>query len=70
MQSLDVNKATGQVAAAAVAPGQAKNVDVLSGRGLRHRLSLDQLPLADRRKRGEKLVDFGPDDVIVGLAAL
>lgn len=70
VQSLDVNKATGRVAAAAVAPGPAKNVYILSGRGLRHRLNLDQLPSADRRKRGDRLVDFGADDVIVGVVAL
>jgi hypothetical protein len=37
---------------------------------LRHRLALDSVPVADRRKRGEKLVDFGDDDAISGVVTL
>ncbi len=70
VQSLEITKATGKVAAATVATGQAKMADVISAKGLRHRLELESLPLADRRKRGDKLVDFGADDAIVAVAAL
>jgi DNA gyrase subunit A len=70
VQSLEIVKATGKVAAATVASGEAKAGDVLSAKGLRHRLTLDSIPLADRRKRGEKLVDFGDDDTITGVVAL
>lgn len=68
VQSLELTRTTGPVAAATVAPGQVKYVDVLSAKGLRHRLTLDQLPQADRRKRGDKLIDFGLDDVIIAAA--
>ena len=70
VQTLDITKVTGKVAIAAVASESAKHCDVLSAKGLRHRLALNSLPQADRRKRGEKLVDFGPDDVIFGVATL
>ncbi|MCK6630281.1 MAG: DNA topoisomerase 4 subunit A [Anaerolineae bacterium] len=70
VQSLEIVKVTGKVAAATIASGQAKAGDVLSAKGLRHRLALDSIPLADRRKRGEKLVDFGDDDTITGVVAL
>ncbi|MBE7473051.1 MAG: DNA topoisomerase 4 subunit A [Anaerolineales bacterium] len=70
VQSLEIVKPTGKVAAATIASGQAKAGDVLSAKGLRHRLALDTIPLADRRKRGEKLVDFGDDDTITGVVAL
>lgn len=70
VQSLEIVKATGKVAAATIAASQAKAGDVLSAKGLRHRLALDSIPLADRRKRGEKLVDFGDDDTITGVVAL
>lgn len=70
VQSLEITKVTGKVATAAVADGQAKNGDVLSAKGLRHRLEIDDIPITDRRKRGEKLVDFGADDAIIGLVGL
>ncbi|GIK43517.1 MAG: DNA gyrase subunit A [Chloroflexota bacterium] len=70
VQSLEITKMTGKVAAAAIATGQAKAGDVLSAKGLRHRLALESIPVADRRKRGEKLVDFGEDDTITGAVAL
>jgi DNA gyrase subunit A len=70
VQSLEITKMTGKVAAATVAAGQAKAGDVLSAKGLRHRLALESIPVADRRKRGEKLVDFGEDDTITGVVAL
>lgn len=70
VQSLEITKTTGKVAAATVATGQAKTGDVLSAKGLRHRLALESIPSADRRKRGERLVDFGEDDAITGVAAL
>ncbi len=70
VQSLEIVKTTGKVAAAAVVPGQAKAADVLSAKGLRHRLALTSVPETDRRKRGEKLVDFGDDDTITGVIAL
>lgn len=70
VQSLEIVKVTGRVATATLAAGQAKTCDVLSAKGLRHRLEMDNLPLADRRKRGEKLVDFGADDAIIGVVVL
>ncbi|NJN95595.1 MAG: hypothetical protein HC875_16535 [Anaerolineales bacterium] len=70
VQSLEIVKVTGKVAAATIASGQAKAGDVLSAKGLRHRLALESVPLADRRKRGEKQVDFGDDDTITGVVAL
>ncbi|MCQ3978427.1 MAG: DNA gyrase subunit A [Anaerolineae bacterium] len=70
VQSLETTKATGPVAAAAIAAGGAQACDVLSAKGLRHRLPLADLPVADRRKRGEKLVDFGEDDVMMGVVTL
>ena len=44
VQSLEINKVTGKVATATVATGQAKTCDVLSGKGLRHRLTLERYP--------------------------
>jgi DNA gyrase subunit A len=70
VQSLEITKVTGKVAAAVVATSQAKSCDVLSAKGLRHRLMMESIPLADRRKRGEKLVDFGGDDVITAVVTL
>jgi DNA gyrase subunit A len=70
VQSLEITKATGKVATATVAGGQARSCDVFSAKGLRHRLEMADVPLADRRKRGEKLVDFGADDAIVGAIGL
>ena len=58
------------IAAAAVTTEKAKTCDILSAKGIRHRLTLDLLPVADRRKRGEKLVDFGEDDIITAVAVL
>src|SRR5262245_33783876 len=59
VQAMELTKATGKVTAATVATEKTKTCDILSAKGLRHRLTLDLLPQADRRKRGEKLVDFG-----------
>ncbi|MBI1877626.1 MAG: DNA topoisomerase 4 subunit A [Chloroflexi bacterium] len=70
VQSLEITKVTGKVATATVAAGQAKTCDVLSAKGLRYRLEIDNISLADRRKRGEKLVDFGADDAIAGIIGL
>jgi DNA gyrase subunit A len=70
VQSLEITKVTGKVATATVAAGQAKSCDVLSAKGLRHRLDIASIPLADRRKRGEKLIDFGADDAIIGIIGL
>ncbi len=70
VQSLEIVKPTGKVAATTIASGQAKAGDVLSAKGLRHRLALESVPLADRRKRGEKMVDFGDDDTITGVVTL
>jgi DNA gyrase/topoisomerase IV subunit A len=70
VQSLEITKATGKVAAATVTTAQTKACDILSAKGLRHRLAIESLPVADRRKRGDKLIDFGADDVITAVAAL
>jgi DNA gyrase subunit A len=70
VQTLEITKVTGKVAAATVAVGQAKTCDVLSAKGLRHRLEIDNIPLTDRRKRGETLVNFGADDAIIGIIGL
>jgi DNA gyrase subunit A len=68
--SLEVVKRTGRVVAAAVAPGNSQYCDVLSARGRVHRLPIGDLPAADRRKRGEKLIDFGADDTIVNVVVM
>jgi DNA gyrase/topoisomerase IV subunit A len=70
VQGLEITKVTGKVATATVIAGQAKTCDVLSAKGLRYRLEIDNIPITDRRKRGEKLVDFGADDAIIGLVGL
>jgi DNA gyrase subunit A len=70
VQSLDITKATGPVVTATVAGGEARYCDVLSARGLRHRLPLADLPPTGRCKRGEQLIDFGPDDLIAGIVTL
>lgn len=70
VQSLEVVKVTGRVATATVAAGQARTCDVLSAKGLRYRLEIDNIPITDRRKRGEKLVNFGADDAIIGIIGL
>jgi DNA gyrase subunit A len=70
VQSLKITKATGKVAAATVGPVESRYLDVLSAKGLRQRLALDDLPLTNRPNRGEMLVDFGPDDAIVGATVL
>jgi len=62
--SLDVVKSTGRVVAVTVALGSSTYCDVLSAKGRVHRLLISDLPVADRRKRGEKLIDFGADDAI------
>jgi DNA gyrase subunit A len=69
VQSLDLTKATGPVAAATVTGPGAKFVDVLSAKGWRWRLPLASVPVADRRKRGDRLAPF-EDDAIVRVAAL
>lgn len=68
--SLEVVKSTGRVAAAAVALGSSKYCDVLSAKGRVHRLLISDLPVADRRKRGEKLIDFGADDTIARMVVM
>jgi DNA gyrase subunit A len=70
VQGLEITKVTGKVTTATVIAGQAKTCDVLSAKGLRYRLEIDNIPITDRRKRGEKLVDFGADDAIIGLVGL
>jgi DNA gyrase/topoisomerase IV subunit A len=70
VQSLEVVKVTGRVATATVAAGQARTCDVLSAKGLRYRLEIANIPITDRRKRGETLVDFGADDAIIGIIGL
>lgn len=69
VQSLDLTKVTGPVAAATVTRPGAKFADVVSAKGWRWRLTLASVPVADRRKRGERLAKF-EDDRIVRVAAL
>lgn len=69
VQSLEITKITGKVAGTAIARAKATGCDVLSEKGLRHHLTLDSVRITDRRKRGEKLVDFGADDTIAGVVA-
>lgn len=68
--SLEVVKSTGGVAAATVAASHSQYCDVLSAKGRLYRLPIGDLPVADRRKRGEKLIDFGADDTIANVIAL
>ncbi len=58
VQSLDINKITGNVAAATVGGGDIKAIDVVSAGGLRCRLEAGKVPKADRRKRGSLMVKF------------
>jgi DNA gyrase subunit A len=69
IQSLALDKATGKVVAGTVSRAGATVCDLISARGLRQRLELAQVPLTDRRKRGEKLILFGADDAIVGVVS-
>jgi DNA gyrase subunit A len=64
VQSLNLTKATGPVAAATLAGPVAKFADVLSARGWRWRLPLEQVPRADRRQRGERLAPFEGDQIV------
>ncbi len=64
VQSLDLTKATGPVAAVTVAKSGAKFVDVLSAKGWRWRLPLEQTPQVDRRRRGERLAPFENDPIV------
>jgi DNA gyrase subunit A len=61
--SWNITKATGRVAVATTA-GEKGKIDVLSAKGRRLRLDLAAIPEANRSNRGEKLIDFGADDVI------
>jgi len=68
VQTLKITPATGKVAAAVVVPvGGA--VNVMSGRGRRHHLSVSDFPKANRVNRGKQIIDFGPDDTIGSLIA-
>ncbi|MCP4626102.1 MAG: DNA topoisomerase 4 subunit A [bacterium] len=58
VQSLEITKSTGKVVAAAVARAGTRYCDLLSTKGQRQRLVIDKIPLANRRKRGEKLVEL------------
>jgi DNA gyrase subunit A len=64
VQSLNLTNATGPVAAATVAGPGVKFADVVSARGWRWRLPLEQVPQADRRQRGERLVLFEEDQIV------
>jgi DNA gyrase/topoisomerase IV subunit A len=66
VQSLNITKATGRVAAA-VTTGEKGKIDVLSAKGRRLRLDLAAIPEENRPNRGEKLIDFGADDTITGV---
>jgi DNA gyrase/topoisomerase IV subunit A len=68
VQSLELTKATGRVAAAVVTPDGVQFCDVLSAQGLRQRVALDKLPAVDRRKGGEQVVAFEKDDLIRAVA--
>jgi DNA gyrase/topoisomerase IV subunit A len=68
--SLDVVKSTGKVVVATVALRSSKYCDILSAKGRIHRLPIGDLPVADRRKRGEKLIDFGADDTTAGIVVI
>jgi hypothetical protein len=62
---MELTKATGKVAAAAVATAGAKTCDILSAKGLRYRLSLADIP--ERNKTMitvETLRDVETDDLI------
>jgi DNA gyrase subunit A len=68
--SLEVVKSTGRVVAATVALRSSKYCDILSAKGRIHRLPISDLPVADRRKRGEKLIDFGADDTTASIVVI
>jgi len=66
VQLLKITPATGPVVAATVAHIKGY-VSVLSGRGRRHHFKVSEVPISNRVNRGERLVDFGDDDVIATL---
>ena len=68
VQTLKLTAVTGSVAAAAVAPEKGA-VNVMSGKGLRHHLSVTEFPKSNRVNRGEQMIDFGEDDTIAQAVA-
>ncbi|MFN8458786.1 MAG: DNA gyrase C-terminal beta-propeller domain-containing protein [Anaerolineae bacterium] len=69
VQSLEITKVTGKVAAATVATGQAKMGDVISARGCATGWSWRTCPWQIGAS-GDKLIDFGADDAIVVVVGL
>ncbi|MEM7348793.1 MAG: DNA gyrase C-terminal beta-propeller domain-containing protein, partial [Chloroflexota bacterium] len=68
VQSLEITKVTSKVAAATVAITRATMCDIISAEGLRQRIDLDYVPVVDRRKRGESLVQLESVATVVALA--
>ena len=68
VQTLKLTAVTGSVAAAAVAPEKGA-VNVMSGKGLRHHLSVTEFPKSNRVNRGEQMINFGADDTIAQAVA-
>ena len=68
VQTLKLTAITGNVAAAAVAPDKGA-VNVMSGKGLRHHLSVAEFPKSNRVNRGEQIISFGEDDTIAQAVA-
>mgnify|MGYP001036741778 CR=1 FL=1 len=68
VQLLKITPTTGLVVGATVAHTKGF-VSVLSGRGRRHHFKLSEVPVSNRVNRGERLVDFGDDDVIATLVS-
>ncbi len=66
VQLLKITPTAGPVVAATVVHTKG-HVSVLSGRGRRHHFKLSEVPISNRVNRGERLVDFGDDDVIATL---
>jgi DNA gyrase subunit A len=68
VQTLKLTPITGQVAAATVAWNKG-SLNLTSGRGLRHHLSVSTLPASNRANRGKQIFNFGKDDVIAQAVA-
>ncbi|MEM7034044.1 MAG: DNA topoisomerase (ATP-hydrolyzing) [Chloroflexota bacterium] len=63
VQTLKATDTTGKVAAATVAQRDG-TVNVISGKGRRNHLAVEDFAKSNRVNRGEELIDFGADDTI------
>ncbi len=62
VRALKITKATGVVVGAAVGY-EGGTINVMSGKGRRHHLKVAGVPVSDRVRRGEQIIDFGDDSI-------